>query len=74
MASVERRSGKRGDVYVVRLRDDQGRSRSKTFDSHAEAVRYANQSQHRLDTGDWLDPTKGREKFGDFHRRWGCSS
>lgn len=70
MASVERRSGKRGDVYVVRFRDDQGRQRSKTLHSHAEALKYANQAQHRLDIGDWVDPHKGRERFGAFHSRW----
>lgn len=70
MASVERRSGKRGDVYVVRFRDDQGRQRSKTFGNYADAVKYGNQTQFRLDTGDWIDPSKGREKFGAFHERW----
>jgi integrase len=70
MASVERRSGKRGDVYVVRFRDDQGRQRSKSFASHAEAVKFGNQTQFRLDVGDWIDPNLGREKFGVFHKRW----
>ncbi|MGZ6587022.1 MAG: tyrosine-type recombinase/integrase [Solirubrobacteraceae bacterium] len=70
MASVERRSGKRGDVYVVRFRDDQGRQRSKSFGSYVDAVKYGNQTQFRLDTGDWIDPQKGREKFGSFHERW----
>src|SRR5690349_12653521 len=70
MASIERRSGKRGDVFVVRFRDDQGRQRSKSFAIHADALKYANQTQHRLDMGDWLDPAKGREKFGAFHARW----
>ncbi len=71
MASIERRPpGKRGDAYVVRFRDDQGRQRSKSFGSRIEAVRYAHQTQHRLDVGDWLDPDKGRETFGAFHSRW----
>lgn len=70
MASVERRSGKRGDVYVVRFRDDQGRQRSKSFQNYAEALKHANQTQHRIDIGDWIDPHKGRERFGTFHARW----
>jgi hypothetical protein len=70
MASVERRSGKRGDVYVVRFRDDQGMQRSKSFHNYSEAIKYANQTQHRIDIGDWIDPHKGRERFGVFHARW----
>jgi integrase len=70
MASIERRSGARGDVYLVRYRDSEKVQRAQTFDNFAEARRYANQAQHRLDIGDWIDVSKGREKFGAFHARW----
>lgn len=70
MASVERRSGKRGDVFVVRYRDEQRRQRSKTFRSHVDAVRYSNKVEVQLAEGDWIDPQRGRERFEEFHARW----
>lgn len=70
MASIERRSGKRGDVYVVRFRDDTGRQRSKSFDSKKNAMLYASQVEVQVKTGDWLDPALSRERFTSFHTRW----
>jgi integrase len=70
MASIERRSGKHGDVFVVRFRDDQRRQRSKSLHSHAEAARFANKVEVQLAEGDWIDPSKGNTKFRDFHARW----
>lgn len=70
MASIERRSGKRYDSYVVRYRDDSRRQRSKSFGSKLEAVRFANKVEVQLSEGDWIDPSRGRELFGDFHARW----
>lgn len=70
MASVERRSGPRGDVYVVRYRDERKRQRAKTFKVKQEALLFSNTTEVQLKTGDWIDPNAGREKFSVFHARW----
>lgn len=70
MASIEKRESNRGAVYVVRFRDDTGRQRSKSLPTKKEALTYAAQVESQLHTGEWIDPHKGRIKFGDFHARW----
>lgn len=70
MASIERRSGKRGDSFVVRYRDEQRRQRSKSFSAHIDAVRFSNKVEVQLAEGEWIDPQRGRERFADFHARW----
>lgn len=70
MASIERRSGKRGISFVVRYRDDSRRQRSRSFKVRSEAVRYASKIEVQLADGDWMNPDHGRELFGDFHVRW----
>lgn len=73
VASIERRSGKRGDAYVVRFRDAQGKSRSKTFHRRDEAQLFASTTDVQVRTGDWIDPNAGRVKFGKFHARWAAA-
>lgn len=70
MASIERRSGKRSDAYVVRFRDDGSRQRSKSFSTKVAAMKFANKVEVQMNEGDWIDPEKSRERFGDFHARW----
>lgn len=70
MASIERRSGKRGDVYVVRYRDDTGKQRSKTLPRRADAIAFSAKVEVQVREGDFIDPNKGKTRFGDFHQRW----
>lgn len=70
MASVEAHRGPRGTSYLVRWRDEAGRSRRKTFYKRADADRYRAQVEHSLNVGAYVDPAAGRESFRAYAERW----
>lgn len=71
MASIDKRTRLLGDVvYVVRYRDLTGASRSKSFSTHIDAVRFSNKVEVELAEGTFLDPRRGRETFASFHKKW----
>lgn len=47
-----------------------GRERSRTFDTRAEAERFLTQVRAQLLAGDWLDPSMGRVAFGRWLWSW----
>ena len=73
MAAIERRqrSGRRGAVrWRVRWRDSDGRERSKTFDTEAEARRFRLRLEGDVAAGTWIDPAQARVPLREFVDEW----
>lgn len=70
MASVETHRGNGRTSYLVRWRDEAGRSRRKTFTRRVDADRYRAQVEHTLNTGAYVDPAAGRVSFRAYAEAW----
>lgn len=73
MAAIERRqrSGRRGAVrWRVRWRDSDGRERSKTFDTEADARRFRLRLEGDVAAGTWIDPAQARVPLREFVDEW----
>lgn len=51
-------------------RDSDGKERTKSFETKAEATRKAQTAQVDSDRGTWVDPDAGRESFKTYADRW----
>ena len=63
MASIEKTDTKR---WRARYRDPSGRSRSRTFDTKAEAQRFLNGVGADMQRGQWVDPAMGTTKLAHW--------
>lgn len=70
MADIQRRVTVRGAKWDVRYRDESQRQRKRTFDRKVDAQRFANTVETDLVRGDWIDPGRGCELFGDWADKW----
>jgi len=70
MADIQKRAVAGGTKWDVRYRDDSRRQRKRSFDRKADAQRFANSVETDLDRGDWIDPARGRELFGEWADTW----
>lgn len=67
MASIEkRRTATGGTRWYARWRDPDGVSRSKTFERKQDAERQLTSVQHRMLTGEYVDPNSGRMMLTDY--------
>src|SRR4051794_27218016 len=67
MASVTRLASGR---YKTWWRDDEGKSRSKTFDRKGDAQRHASKVTVDLAEGTYLDPRSGKITFREWSEQW----
>ena len=56
----------RGSTWIARYRTPGGLERSKTFERKIDAARFLNDQEHRMVRGEWVDPTLGRVRFGEY--------
>ncbi len=70
MADIQKRLTAGGTKWDVRYRDETTRQRKKTFDRKVDAQRFANSVETDLARGDWIDPNRGRELFGEWAETW----
>jgi integrase len=70
MASTE----KRGDRWLVRWRDDAGKSRAKTFMLKRDADRFRAETEHSLARGTYTDPRAGRLTLAEYGAGWLAAS
>ena len=70
MADIQKRVTASGTRWDVRYRDETERQRKKTFDRKIDAQRFANTVETDLVRGDWIDPDRGRERFGEWADSW----
>ncbi len=71
---IERRYGKTGNRYKVRLRDPDGREYSHTFRTRKEAEVYERTQRADLARGQWLDPKAAGMTFGAVAELWSQSN
>lgn len=69
MASVERRKDGRPG-YVTRWRDESGQQRKKSFARKVDADRFRAETEHKLNTGTYVDPAAGRTTFREYAEQW----
>lgn len=70
MADIQKRVTSGGTRWDVRYRDESRRQRKQTFERKVDAQRFASSVETDLLRGDWIDPDRGRELFGDWADRW----
>jgi integrase len=70
MAHVRVRTTSRGRRYVARYQDADGKERSKTFRSQANAERFLIQVEAAKLSGTYQDPGAGRLTFDQWADRW----
>ena len=70
MASIRKRSGRKGISYDVRFRDPARRTRTRTFRTRREAERFAREMERTVDRGEYIDPSAGKRTFGDYATEW----
>lgn len=70
MADIQKRASAGGVRWDVRYRDESRRQRKKSFDRKVDAQRFAASVETDLNRGDWIDPDRGRELFGDWADKW----
>jgi integrase len=70
VASIRKRDGRNGRRYDVRYRDPAGKQRTTTFRTLDEARAHLRTMQADLVRGEWIDPARGRETFGDYAAAW----
>ena len=67
MASIERRSNGR---WRARYRDPRGRQHARHFAKKTDAERWLDSVRGDLVRGDYIDPARSRQTFGDYAREW----
>jgi integrase len=68
MASITKRDG-RANLWQVRYRDPEGKSRSRQFARKVDAERFLTSVQHSLLAGDYIDPAD-RTTFQEYAEGW----
>lgn len=70
MASVEKDPTRKRTPWVVRWRDEAGKQRKAGFARKLDADRHRAEVEHRLNTGNYIDPAAGRVTFQVYAERW----
>lgn len=70
MADIQKRQTSTGVRWDVRYRDEARRQRKRTFDRKVDAQRFASSVETDLVRGEWIDPKRGREMFGEWADKW----
>ncbi|WP_200210889.1 tyrosine-type recombinase/integrase [Micromonospora coerulea] len=69
MASVEKRED-RPRPWLVRWRDEAGKQRKRSFTRKVDADRFRAEVEHKLNTGEYIDPKAGRQTFRAYAEAW----
>jgi len=59
-----------GAHYKARYRDEDGRTRSLTFDRKSDAEDFLERNGADIQRGDWIDPAKRRIRFDSWAEDW----
>jgi integrase len=71
MADVRKRVTKSGYVrWDVRYRDAARQQRKRSFERKLDAQRFARAVETDLLRGDWIDPRRGQDPFGEWAGKW----
>lgn len=70
MADIQKRQTNKGVRCDVRYRDDANRQRKRSFARKVGAQHFANSVETDLLRGEWIDPRRGQELFGEWAGKW----
>ena len=56
--------------WRARYRTPEGGSRMRTFTKKTDAEQFLATTEHRKQTGEFVDPTAGRTLFDEYAHRW----
>ncbi len=70
MASIRKRTGKRGPSYEVRYRDPDNRQRTRSFKTKADGRSFAKTIEADVLRGDWRDPQGAKTTFLEQAERY----
>ncbi|MEU7678107.1 tyrosine-type recombinase/integrase [Micromonospora taraxaci] len=70
MASVRKRLDGRPKPWLVRWRDEAGSERKKSFARKVDADKFRADVEHKLNTGNYIDPKAGKVTFQSYAERW----
>jgi integrase len=68
MGSIQRID--RPKPWRARYRGPDGRQHSKSFKRKVDAERWLRAEEGRADRGEWVDPSAGAVRYGDWSERW----
>lgn len=72
--SIDKRTGARGVRYEVRFRGPDGKERSRTFRTKAEAIAYEADQRSTLNRGAWVDPRSSARTLKEVAAEWLASN
>jgi integrase len=71
LAHIDKRTTSTGENrYDVRYRDPAGKPRKRTFRRLEDARGLVRTVEADMARGEWIDPARGRETFGDYAAAW----
>jgi hypothetical protein len=70
VADIQKRQTNKGVRWDVRYRDDANRQRKRSFARKVDAQHFVNTVETDLLRGDWIDPRRGQELFGEWAEKW----
>ena len=70
VADIQKRQTNNGVRWDVRYRDDANRQRKRSFARKVDAQHFVNTVETDLLRGDWIDPRRGQELFGEWAGKW----
>lgn len=68
MGSIQRID--RPKPWLARYRAPDGKQHSKSFRRKVDAERWLRAEEGRADRGEWVDPSAGAIRYGEWSRRW----
>lgn len=73
MASVKKRDDGRPKPWLVRWRDENNQQRKRSFARKIDADRFRAETEHKLHTGTYIDPSAGKITFREYAEKWRVS-
>ncbi|MEP7113018.1 MAG: hypothetical protein ABI862_07120 [Ilumatobacteraceae bacterium] len=70
VADIHKRQTNKSVRWDVRYRDDANRQRNRSFARRVDAQHFVNTVETDLLRGDWIDPRRGLELFGELAGKW----
>lgn len=70
MGHIQDRGKTRASRWQARYIGTDGRERSQVFSRKIDAEGWLTTNEHRVNTGEWVDPTLGQVPLGDYADKW----
>jgi hypothetical protein len=70
MGHIQDRGKTRANRWQGRYVGADGRERTRVFSRKVDAESWLTANEHRLNTGEWIDPALGQVRFGIYTDEW----